>query len=1453
MRVILFILLFTFVSANASYISQKFHKHINQQVNKIESQKAKLPPYKKKIDSYVLSKISKIQTAINKGKITDIKEIKQNYCDNILKINSVGALKLRILLKEDMSEADFEKYKEWLKIQSVTIIFAYYPQYFIKNSRPKISCYIPFDKIWTIAKDNRTASILPILKPYTKVGSYTTQGDEQLFARLAREQKNVDGTGIKIGVISDGIKGYTDSQYSGDLGMVSILQGHENLANTAGMEARAMMEIIYDIAPNCELMFGSYLYGDGTYEQMSQTVNDLISQGCKIIVDDVGFADEPWFTDSELAQDITNKINLDDIIYVSSAGNFAKSMYTGELNSNSLNANNWVIFYNDKSNDKLDTTNTVTVDTGYTTFVLQWADDWNHPDLDLDLYIINSNNEIVGEGGRTIQDPNGSNNPIEIVSYRNYLNTTENLNILVKYVKGDFANRKFKVLAINRDLKYTHDYGEEDKDQIFGHAAAEGAISVAAYPAEDTLHIEYFSSYGPTVLYEKTSGYSTRYTPTITATDGVNTSLVGTPFETFYGTSASAPHIAGIAALYRNYYKDQNKTHEDFYNALTQNADGIDGYSGGVWHKHSGYGKANAYETLGGGPLKIWVDELSTDSISVIGDKVFHWESQWNGYDTPYQFSWSLGSNQILKADTNIYQNEKFKYWVNDSSYIIKHSFTIDKNTNEIDAQFAKAYSASIKASLTSGGIGSVSFSDPWLRDTVETTYGLRNRGTEAIFHSYDSTLTLSLDSDHQGVFLDQNPDPNDPNKPYYSVKAKDQQSFTAHSETITGYFLKWEGTDVSFQSPDKQQTPVVFHQPNTEARAVYKGHLCSNVQNATATNNARKFAKTNDGKLHWVYVDDQKIWYAYSNDDGKTWSKEIRLDRDEDGSYYSAPSIAAFGDHVYIVYIENYDDQNFAVFERHINYDDATPAWSESDVVDAFSKDAGSASPTTSVTIIKRNDASGDFQPVIAVGYQYSSSKIDVYTYEDGLYMPTHEETGSNPSLSADAYHSINNEQIAMAFDHNGQVFITTAWWDNGVLTWGGEEQVSNDDDTYSDQSHPNVSIMNGYCHVVWSAYNTEDQKNEVLYRMYMPGSSGNTISSAAPPPGNVVPYGTVTEIKSSDYSVYNPSVTALEDQTAYIFYEKNGGIYRKHFVNQNYYGYSYFGTGHYPSVCDHVSQGAGWMHYDDAPFILRTDVNGPSNAIPIEPVNPNWGAINMKLSADANGGQEGHIIIRFYDFTYGQDTLQMNQALRTDSMNISGDNVPLTMNLEVIFKNVINRPADDDLIYTLNFVDNGDTINLTPLKYGDLPNNPSPNGERFFKLTTIVNLGSRGGKFAMKLADSSALVYRIIKTDESQSNPKVKLPSQVIPKTFALHQNFPNPFNPVTHITVDLPEDAKVHLSVYNVNGQKVKELMSGYKAAGTYEIIFDGKNLASGVYIYRLTTDKGFVQSKKMMLIR
>lgn len=94
-------------------------------------------------------------------------------------------------------------------------------------------------------------------------------------------------------------------------------------------------------------------------------------------------------------------------------------------------------------------------------------------------------------------------------------------------------------------------------------------------------------------------------------------------------------------------------------------------------------------------------------------------------------------------------------------------------------------------------------------------------------------------------------------------------------------------------------------------------------------------------------------------------------------------------------------------------------------------------------------------------------------------------------------------------------------------------------------------------------------------------------------------------------------------------------------------------------------------------------------------------------------------------------------------------------------------------------------------------------------------------------------------------------------IPTSYALDQNFPNPFNPTTTISYSLPEAGEVEVSVFNVLGQKVQILAEGHQEAGTYEVTWDGKDtngeqVASGVYFYRSQVND-YSKTRKMVLLK
>ncbi len=101
------------------------------------------------------------------------------------------------------------------------------------------------------------------------------------------------------------------------------------------------------------------------------------------------------------------------------------------------------------------------------------------------------------------------------------------------------------------------------------------------------------------------------------------------------------------------------------------------------------------------------------------------------------------------------------------------------------------------------------------------------------------------------------------------------------------------------------------------------------------------------------------------------------------------------------------------------------------------------------------------------------------------------------------------------------------------------------------------------------------------------------------------------------------------------------------------------------------------------------------------------------------------------------------------------------------------------------------------------------------------------------------------------------VLIDPNAIPEKFALHQNYPNPFNPSTTLNYDLPEQARVHLVVYDLNGREIKTLFDGYQEAGYRTVIWNGIDnqgnpVGSGIYMYRINAEQ-FSRTRKMIFLK
>ena len=147
-----------------------------------------------------------------------------------------------------------------------------------------------------------------------------TEGDVAHRANLARRTHGVDGTGIGIGVISDGVRSLADRQVTGDLpARVTVLPGQAG----RGDEGTALLEIVHDLAPGAELYFAT---GFGGEARMAENIEALCEAGANVIVDDIGYALEAVFQDGIVSKGV-NAAVTDGCYFFSAGGNDGNLTY----------------------------------------------------------------------------------------------------------------------------------------------------------------------------------------------------------------------------------------------------------------------------------------------------------------------------------------------------------------------------------------------------------------------------------------------------------------------------------------------------------------------------------------------------------------------------------------------------------------------------------------------------------------------------------------------------------------------------------------------------------------------------------------------------------------------------------------------------------------------------------------------------------------------------------------------------------------------------------------------------------------------------------------------------------------------------------------------------------------------------------------------------------------------
>ncbi|MBL7877375.1 MAG: hypothetical protein JNL53_17045, partial [Cyclobacteriaceae bacterium] len=434
-----------------------------------------------------------------------------------------------------------------------------------------ITGFIPFEYLDDL---NTYPDLINFVRPaIPPIGNaITTPGDQVMRSNWSRAGYDLSGQGIKIAVLSDSYDtkegAAADNIINGELPNVTVVKELPSRYGQGSDEGRAMLQIVHDVAPGAELYFRTGFITAGDF---AKGIRDLkTNQNCDIIVDDITYITEPFYTDGRIAQAV-NDVKTQGVTYFTAAGNFGNKSYEATFNP----------FPGKQAHafSGTDTLQSITVGPGNYTIVLQWDDPvysigsrgeiLTGTENDLDIYLTNFQNAPLFGFNRN----NLGGDPIEILNFSVPTGTTINTDIMIVRATGN-TNVKFKYIIFRGDKITVNEYFS-GAPTIVGQANANGAITVGAVLYNNTRNSsgydfppvpEGVEPFTPATFSSRggiTNGLN-RNKPDFIAPNGVNTTvdlagkdangkfindLENDDVPNFFGTSAAAPHAAGVAAL----------------------------------------------------------------------------------------------------------------------------------------------------------------------------------------------------------------------------------------------------------------------------------------------------------------------------------------------------------------------------------------------------------------------------------------------------------------------------------------------------------------------------------------------------------------------------------------------------------------------------------------------------------------------------------------------------------------------------------------------------------------------------------------------------------------------------------------------------------------------------------------------------------------------------------------
>jgi subtilisin family serine protease len=375
--------------------------------------------------------------------------------------------------------------------------------------------WLPAGDVPAVARLPGVRAVRPVLP-----GRLRATADGPARADLARAT-GYDGSGVVVGVISDG---------PGALPASVVPAG---CTAGSGSEGQAMIEIVRALAPGVTVLFSEGLTSSLAF---IDSVACLRAAGGRVIVDDIGFYDEPFFEDGPVAQAVRAAVQA-GVSFHSAAGNDADRHYEA-----TFQAAGDAGYHDFGGGSVVDNHLEIDVDPGQELdCILQWENPFggSSDDYDLEVYDMEVSPPdliSVSENRQT-----GTQDPLEWFAIVNVGGSTGRAGVAIRRVDGQ--DRRVELFCFGGNtMEYLTAGGS-----IVGHAAVTEAVAVGAIAVDDPGldSVEPYSSQGPVEIAFPAP--ETRDKPDLVAFDGVSTFVPG--FSPFFGTSAAAPDTAAVAAL----------------------------------------------------------------------------------------------------------------------------------------------------------------------------------------------------------------------------------------------------------------------------------------------------------------------------------------------------------------------------------------------------------------------------------------------------------------------------------------------------------------------------------------------------------------------------------------------------------------------------------------------------------------------------------------------------------------------------------------------------------------------------------------------------------------------------------------------------------------------------------------------------------------------------------------